>query len=62
MVNLLSKYNRSSQATEYIELVGDVEVMSQNGLLNAQVSSKKYSTRIALGFISCCTPQWQFSP
>jgi hypothetical protein len=32
MVNLLYKYNGSSQAMEYIELVGDVEVISRNGL------------------------------
>jgi hypothetical protein len=30
---------------EYIELVGDVEVISHNGFKNAQVSSMKYSTR-----------------
>jgi hypothetical protein len=33
MVNLPYEYNRSSQAMEYIELVGDVEVISQNGIL-----------------------------
>jgi 5-keto 4-deoxyuronate isomerase len=59
MVNFLYKYNRSSQGMEYIELVGDVVVISQNGFLNAEVSSMNYSTR-ALGFISRCTPQWQF--
>lgn len=46
MVKLLYKYNRSSQAMEYIELVGDVEVISHNGFKNAQVSSMKYSTRV----------------